>query len=142
MPVSSTPASSISLHSTFVSAPTLTLPAADHPAVGLWKGQTQTQNQQQRSLRTDIQELLDQRNVQFALLGLFGVIGLCSIDGDDRRPTTTVVVAVRPGSLSVDSARDVIAQICLVLQRYAFLFSSSHPPPFAHGETMTMVLTW
>lgn len=97
----------MSSSSTFVSAPTLVaLPRGSHPtAVDAWN---------EGSLLSELKAIVQDHNVQFALLGLFRVAGLCYIDGDWP---ATVVIAVRPGSLPLASAREIITHVCLLLQR-------------------------
>ena len=95
------------------------MPPVGHPALDVWK---------EASLRAKLTAALDEHNVKFTLLGLFGVAGICLIDG---RLPATIVIAVLPGSLTLASSREALAQVCLVLQRYvcfSFLLLC-HPLP-------------
>lgn len=79
--------------------------SGSHPIVDLWENGT---------LRSEVTAILDGNEVKFTLLGLFRVAGLCRIDG--AHPAT-IVVAVLSGSLSLASARNVLSQVCDLLQQ-------------------------
>ena len=137
LPAASVPATAgaVPLGSTFASASPPSLAAAapgSHPLVATWNNCSEEDAPPRR-----LSDLLDAKGVAFILVGLFRIVGLYRLNDQDL---LTIVVAVRPGSLSVASAREVVVEICLLLKTYVYcsvspLFAQYSSFPYHHSFT-------
>ncbi len=103
LPTAATPA--IRDSSFGASRPTLAALPSSHAVAVAWKNGT---------FQSDLAAVLDDNNVEFTMLGVFQVQGLCHINGEDA---AAVVIAVRQASLSRAEARNAVGEVCLLLER-------------------------